>query len=159
MLCFPGKFILLKCNMSIKPEKYFSRLLSILFSPLWNKISFSVDLFTLTKFAFWIIPPPNPLLDFKKRQNIDNFFILGNIFVILSWMIFVGTLPIYVIFLDMLHCLAKKICLYPKHFLACHSNSTDTSFLLVFDQNMESCYFTSLISHLNTIIISLSKHL
>ena len=32
-------------------------------------------------------------------------------------------------FLDMLHCLAKKICLYPKHFLACHSNSTDTSFL------------------------------
>ena len=58
----------------------------------------------------------NPLSVFKKRQNIDNFFYFWKYFVILSRMIFVGTLPIYVIFLDMLHCLAKKICLYPKHF-------------------------------------------
>ena len=65
-------------------------------------------------------------------------------------MIFVGTLPIYVIFLDMLHCLAKKICLYPKHFLACHSNSTDTSFFSVFQ------FLTKIWKHLKARVLSIS---
>ena len=57
-----------------------------------------------------------PYQSSKNAKILIIFFIFGNISLFLSRMIFVGTLPIYVIFLDMLHCLAKKICLYPKHF-------------------------------------------
>ena len=60
---------------------------------------------------------------YSKNAKILIFFVFSKYFVILSWIIFVGTLPICVIFLDMLHCLIQKICLLSKTFLACHSNS------------------------------------
>ena len=105
-----SKFILLKCDMSRKPEKFHAYSLCGIeqYKPHRDYSQYpNFYLFSIT---------PQSLIWLQKTPKYWYFFYFRKYFVILSRMIFVGTLPIYVIFLDMLHCLAKKICLYPKHF-------------------------------------------
>ena len=101
------QFILLKCDMSNEANKFHAYSYKI--KRCWHHD------YTLPKCRIHYLDITAIRYHPLKRKIYDDFLFL-EIFVILSGMIFVGTLPIYVIFHDMLHCFAKKICLYPKHF-------------------------------------------
>ena len=106
--CAASTFILLKCDMSIRVEN---------FTPTPSVSNIIYRIMTIqTNQIYCLNHASIPYQTSKNAKILIIFFYFWKYFVILSWIIFVGTLPICVIFLDMLHCLIQKICLYPKHF-------------------------------------------